>query len=113
MSMTLTLRPRVSEKTYELGEKLRVYTFLVPTGSSTESVKKAVEAQYKVSVVKVNILRQTGKVKRTYRRSGRSVVGKRTDYKKAYVTLKEGDSLPIFAAADDTDSKKTDKKDKK
>ena len=101
MSMTMPLRPRVSEKTYEQSEKLNVYVFLVPADASALSIKQAVEAQYKVGVVKVNSLNQKGKVKRTYRRGGRSVEGKRTDFKKAYVTLKEGDMLPIFGTPDE------------
>lgn len=112
MSLSLALIPKLSEKTYEHSEKLRVYAFLVPKSANTQLVKQAVEAQYKVSVTKVNVLNQTGKTKRTYRRSGRSVEGQRNSYKKAYVTLKEGDVLPIFASSDDGD-KKTEKKEAK
>jgi hypothetical protein len=50
-----------------------------------------------------------GKAKRTYRKSGgRSVMGRRSDAKKAYVTLKEGDSIPVFEAvkeAEETQAK--------
>jgi large subunit ribosomal protein L23 len=101
MSLILTLKPRVSEKTYAHSEQLNVYVFVVPSEINALSVKKAVEAQYKVKVTKVNILNQKGKVKRTYRRGGRSVEGKRSDFKKAYVTLKEGDILPIFGTVDE------------
>ncbi len=113
MSLTLTLKPRVSEKTYDQSEKLNVYVFVVPKEANALTIKKAVMAQYNVSVDKINILNQTGKVKRTYRRGGRSVEGKRTDFKKAYVTLKKGDILPIFGTADEVkNDQKATKSDK-
>ena len=57
-------------------------------------VKKAVESLFKVKVVKVRMARYLGKV----RRVGRST-GRRPDWKKAYVTLREGDKIDFFGAA--------------
>jgi large subunit ribosomal protein L23 len=57
-------------------------------------VKRAVEALFKVKVEQVRMARYLGKV----RRIGRSM-GRRSDWKKAYVTLKEGDKIDFFGGA--------------
>lgn len=113
MSLTMTLLPRVSEKTYDHSEKLGVYVFIVPNKATTSSIKSAVQNQFKVSVTKVNVLNQDGKAKRTYRKNGRSVIGKRTDFKKAYVTLKKGEIIPIFGTADEVKNEQKAKKEAK
>ena len=58
----------------------------------------AVATQFEVTVTDVRITNIAGKLKRTVRKGGRAVTGRRSDVKKAYVTLKDGDSLPFFAA---------------
>ena len=115
MSKTMILRPRVSEKAYGLSQLRNTYVFEVPTGVNRYEVAQAVAAQYEVTVESVNIMNVKGKVKRTIRKGGRPTMGKRSDIKKAYVTLKEGDSLPIFAAVEEEAPKApaTSKKDKK
>lgn len=100
MDKTMVLKPRVSEKSYALSMLTRTYVFEVPTTANKLSVKNAVEAQYKVTVTNVNVTNFKGKVKQSYRRGVRPVSGKRADTKRAYVTLKEGHSLPIFAAVE-------------
>jgi len=109
MDKALTLKPRISEKTYGLSETRNTYTFEVPGDANKHSVARAVNAQFDVTVEKVTIMVVKGKAKRTVRKGGRPVMGKRSDMKKAYVTLKQGDTLPIFATDEDTD-KKADKK---
>jgi large subunit ribosomal protein L23 len=104
---TITLRPRLSEKAYLLSEMRRTYVIEVPASASRDLVAKAVAAQFNVTVEGVNILNVKGKAKRTVRKGGRPTMGKRSDIKKAYVTLKEGDKLPFFADPED------EKKDKK
>lgn len=99
----ITLKPRVSEKSYGLSELTNTYMFDIPTTANNLSVAGAIEAQYGVSVKSVRISNIPGKVKRAYRRRGRSVNSvKRSNVRKAYVTLAEGDVLPIFAAAETT-----------
>lgn len=103
MSLTLALKPRMTEKTYALSNS-RVYVFDVPLSSNKAEISDAVEKQFKVSVVDVRPLIVKGKAKRSLRigdRRGRAIAGKRPDVKKAYVTLKEGDSIPIFAAIEE------------
>lgn len=99
----IALRPRLSEKTYGLSES-RVYVVEVPKGTNKHTVARAVEAQFEVKVAKVNIMNVKGKTKRIVSLTGKRMVnadGKRADFRKAYVTLKEGYSLPFFAAVEE------------
>lgn len=98
---TIALKPVLSEKAYALSQVRNTYVFKVPQGTNKHSVARAVEAQFEVSVEAVNITNIAGKAKRTIRKSGRSVNGRQSDIRKAYVTLKQGDSLPIFAALEE------------
>lgn len=108
MDKHMTLKPRLSEKTYGLSLAGNVYTFEVPADANKHSVARAVASQFGVTVTDVTILNVKGKTKRTVRKGGRPVNGKRSDVKKAYVTLKEGDKLPIFDVPEE--EKKADKK---
>lgn len=92
------LRPRQSEKTYALAQANNVYVFAVPAAANKHAVKRAVEAQFGVSVESVNVLNQRGKAKRTVRKRARPIAGRQSDTRKAYVTLKAGDTIPVFAA---------------
>ena len=111
MDKTITLRPKLSEKAYGLSEERNTYTFAVPSGVSRLSIAKAVATQYSVTVESVKIAAQPGKTKRTYRRRGRVVHrGQTSGVRKAYVKLKEGDKLPIFAATDEDKKAKKEAK---
>lgn len=109
------LKPRISEKAYALSKERNVFVFDVPQSANRLTVAKAVNEQFKVTVEDVNIAVIKGKSKKSYRKNGRSVAGKRSDVKKAYVTLKKGDSLPIFAAEEEQEkaAEKAAKKTKK
>jgi len=99
----MMLKPRMTEKTYALSAG-RVYVFDVPITANKAQVISAVVDQFKVNVVDARMMIAKGKVKRSLRiggGAGRPVYGKRPDVKKAYVTLKEGDSIPIFAAIEE------------
>ena len=111
MDKTTVLKPRLSEKSYGLSESKNVYVFEVPAGANKHVVARAVAVQFEVTVVNVNITNLKGKPKRTVRKGGRPTTGQRSDVKKAYVTLKAGDKLSIFATEED--DKKADKKAKK
>jgi large subunit ribosomal protein L23 len=112
MSKTTLLKPRLSEKTYGLAKVKNVYVFDVPADANKHVVAEAVEAQFEVKVADVNITNIKGKVKRLIRKGGRPVMGQRSDLKKAYVTLAEGQHLPFFdePEEDKKDAKKADKK---
>jgi len=104
MSKTVILRPRVTEKTYALSGQRNVFVFDVPTNLNKLQIADAVEAQFSVNVTDVRTTTIKGKVARSIRIGARvraNVSGKRKDFKKAYVTLKAGDSIPVFAAIDE------------
>lgn len=113
MSKTMILRPRISEKAYALTQARNIYVFDVPTEANRLEIAQSVAVQYEVTVENVNIVNVKGKTKRTIRKGGRSTSGKRSDIKKAYVTFKQGDTLPIFAAAEEQATEKPAKKEKK
>lgn len=94
----LHMIPRISEKAYAQSqrENVKTYVFEVPTATNKHSVARAVTAQYDVVVTSVRTTTAKGKVKQSYRKGGRPITGVRSDVKKAYVTLRAGDSLPLF-----------------
>jgi large subunit ribosomal protein L23 len=107
MSKFTTLQPRLNEKTYGLSTK-RVFVFNIDKGANKHTVARAVEAQFDVKVLSVNIVNIPGKAKRIISISGkrsRNATGSRSDIKKAYVTLAEGNSLPFFNAIEEADEK--------
>jgi large subunit ribosomal protein L23 len=115
MDKFMVLKPRISEKTYMMSETSRTYVVEVPGDANKDTVAKAVTAQFGVTVETVNVINVKGKPKRSVRKGGRPVMGHRSDFKKAYVTLKEGDKLPFFAEAEEEskdDKKKAIKKEK-
>ncbi len=83
--------PIITEKLDQAREKFRQYSFIVDKKATKIDVARAVESLFKVSVegVRTNIVH--GKVKRV----GKSI-GQRPNYKKAIVTLKEGDKIELF-----------------
>ncbi len=105
MDKAMILRPRISEKAYGLSQKHNTYIFDVPKDANRLTVASAVAAQFDVSVVTVRISNVKGKVKQSYRKRSRPVAGKRKDTKRAYVSLKQGDHLPIFAAEEEEEAK--------
>jgi large subunit ribosomal protein L23 len=105
MYKQLTLKPRLSEKAFAQSQG-NTYVFVVPGDANKHSVARAVEAQFDVKVADVNVLVLKGKSKRTVSKGGRRVAkGSTSDIKKAYVTLAEGNSLPIFAAEEEAEVK--------
>jgi large subunit ribosomal protein L23 len=110
MSKILDLKPRLSEKTYGLSES-RVYVVEVPKEANKHAVARAVEAQFEVKVMKVNMANIKGKTKRVMSVNGKrylNVYGRRNGIRKAYVTLSEGHSLPFFAAVEEEEKKEQD-----
>lgn len=85
------LRPIVTEKsTTGLGNE-RTYAFKVGMAANKRDVKRAIESFYGVQVASVRTLVVRGKVKRSGRFSG-----KRSNWKKAYVTLADGHSINLY-----------------
>ncbi len=101
---TIVIKPRASEKAYAQSQERNTYVFEVDKRANVHSIASAVAAQYEVSVAAVRIAGTSGKVRRTYRRQGRVVhKGLKPGIRKAYVTLEEGNEIPIFAAAESSD----------
>ncbi len=95
--MTKVVAPRNTEKAFGAASTDKaVYTFVVPKSTNKHEIKKTVESVYGVTVVNVNISILKGKTKRFMQKRGRQSIGDRQDLKKAYVTLKDGDSIPVF-----------------
>jgi large subunit ribosomal protein L23 len=109
----LVLKPRVSEKAYAQSQAANVYVFSVAKDANKQVIAGAVEAQFGVTVKTVNTVVSKGKAKRTIRKGGRPIKGRTSDFKKAYVTLKEGDSIAIFKAEEDEKPAKAKKAEKK
>jgi large subunit ribosomal protein L23 len=86
--------PLISEKGTQLTESFNQVLFKVRPDANKIEVKHAVETLFKVKVVQVRMARYLGKI----RRIGRNM-GRRSDWKKAYVTLKEGDKIDFFGGA--------------
>ncbi len=82
--------PHFSEKAQRVGDKLGVQVFKVDPNATKLEIKKAVEKLFGVEVLAVNTLNQKGKTKRFGR-----TVGRRSDFKKAYVTLKAGQDIQM------------------
>jgi large subunit ribosomal protein L23 len=89
---SVIIRPVVSEKSYALLDQ-GVYTFVVAPDANKIEIRHAVEAIFGVNVVRVNTLNRRGKRKRNRRQQ---TFGKRSDTKRALVTLASGQSIPIF-----------------
>jgi len=105
MSVRITLRPVVTEKSLRLAND-GIYTFVVPHQANKLMISDALEAAYSVHVVSVNIVKLPGKIKRRGR-----VSGKTTATVKALVRLKKGETIKGYeltvpeAASEETSDK--------
>ena len=88
----IIIRPVVSEKSYALLDA-GVYTFVVAPDANKLQIRQAVESIFNVRVTKVNTLNRKGKRKRNRRTF---TFGKRSDTKRAIVTLAPGDRIELF-----------------
>lgn len=91
--MGVLVAPRVTEKSHSVLAQNK-YVFQVAPKASKQAVKQAVESAYKVHVIKINMT-----VTPSQWRFFRGKMGKTGRYKKAVVTLKEGESIDVFKAA--------------
>lgn len=88
------VRPLVTEKTSYQSGRLNQYAFVVATKATKTMVKDAVETLFDVDVVRVNIV--NAPAKRGRRARSRRLLVRRPGYKKALITLAEGQTLEIF-----------------
>lgn len=94
--MEILVKPLVTEKMTDQSERFNRYGFVVARNASKPEIKKAVEDLYNVSVETVNTMVYGGKVKSRYTKGG-IITGKTAAYKKAIVTLVEGDSIDFYS----------------
>ena len=87
----ILVKPIVTEKTHDQLDRLGVYTFVVTNDSNKIEIAQAVEKQFNVTVKSVRTMRYAGKERRVGR-----WVGRRASWKKAVVTLAEGDTIELF-----------------
>lgn len=91
---SILVQPLLTEKVTALREQHNTVGFLVHPDANRVQIKQAVETLLKVKVEKVNVLNVPGKIKRLGRFSG-----KRSDWKKAFVKLKQGEKLELYESA--------------
>lgn len=89
----IIIRPVVSEKSFEMIEDNR-YTFEVAKTATKPQIARAIEEIFNVRVAKVNTMTVNGKPRRQ-----RYVIGKTKTWKKAIVTLREGDTIDLYGTA--------------
>ncbi|RIH65134.1 50S ribosomal protein L23 [Mariniphaga sediminis] len=94
--MDILVKPLVTEKMNEQAERFNRYGFIVDKKATKPQIKKAVEGLYNVTVDSVNTIVYGGKVKSRYTKSG-VITGRTAAYKKAIVTLAEGDSIDFYS----------------
>jgi large subunit ribosomal protein L23 len=92
--MTVLLAPQISEKSTMVGEKHEQVVFRVAPDATKPEIKAAVELLFKVQVESVQVTNVKGKIKRF----GRSM-GRRANWKKAFVSLKPGQEINFAAEA--------------
>ena len=94
--MIIIKKPVITEKMTAISEKLNKYAFIVDKNANKIQIKDAVEKLYDVKVAAVNTMNYDGKKKSRYTKAG-IVTGRRPAFKKAVVTLKEGDTIDFFS----------------
>ena len=90
------IKPVITEKANAQSEKLRRYAFKVNRNANKLEIKKAVEEFYGVSVMDVKTVVVPGKNKTKFTKAG-FIQGVKQGYKKAYVTIAEGETIDLYA----------------
>ena len=94
--MAYIVKPLVTEKMTALTEKENKYGFIVLPSANKVEIKKEIEAMYIVNVVSVNTMNYAGKRKSRYTKAG-VIKGRTNAFKKAIVTLKEGETIDFYS----------------
>ena len=94
--MDILVKPLVTEKMTDQAERFNRYGFVVDRRATKPQIKKAVESLYDVTVDSVNTMVYGGKMKSRYTKGG-IITGKTVSYKKAIVTLAEGESIDFYS----------------
>ncbi len=94
--MGVILKPVITEKMTAKGEDLNQYGFIVDKRANKLQIKGEVEELYGVEVLSVNTMNYSGKRKSRFTKSG-VISGKTNAFKKAIVTIKEGETIDFFS----------------
>lgn len=94
--MAYIIKPLVTEKMTGITEKLNQFGFIVRPEANKLQIEAEIEAMYNVTVVSVNTMKYAGKNKSRYTRSG-LIQGRSNAFKKAVVTLKEGETIDFYS----------------
>ncbi|PIF05743.1 MAG: 50S ribosomal protein L23 [Draconibacterium sp.] len=94
--MDILIKPLVTEKMNMQAERFNRYGFIVDRRATKPQIKSAVEQLYEVTVDSVNTMVYGGKRKSRYTKAG-VITGKTATYKKAIVTLAEGESIDFYS----------------
>ena len=98
--MAFIIKPLVTEKMTNITEKRpSVYGFIVSPDANKVEIQKEVEATYNVTVESVNTMRYEGKRSQRYTKAG-LIKGHKSAFKKAIVTLKEGEEIDFYSNID-------------
>jgi large subunit ribosomal protein L23 len=98
--MAIIIKPLVTEKMTKITEKKpNRYGFVVRPDANKIEIMKEIEDMYNVTVVDVNTIRYAGKRSQRYTKAG-LVKGQKNAFKKAIVTLKEGDEIDFYSNID-------------
>ncbi|WEK35396.1 MAG: 50S ribosomal protein L23 [Candidatus Pseudobacter hemicellulosilyticus] len=90
------IKPIVTEKSNKLTDARRTYAFRVNRKANKLEIKKAIQDFYSVTVVDVNTIVVPGKAKSRFTKAG-FISGVKPAYKKAYVTVAEGEAIDLYA----------------
>lgn len=94
--MRIIHKPVITEKMTDMGEKLNRFGFIVEKSANKLQIKQAVEELYGVEVAAVNTINYAGKKKTRFTKGG-VISGKTNSYKKAIVTLAEGETIDFYS----------------
>jgi large subunit ribosomal protein L23 len=94
--MIIIKKPVITEKMTAISEKLNRYAFIVDRRANKIQIKESIEELYGVKVTDVNTMIIKGKPKSRYTKSG-VIKGYTSDYKKAVVTLAEGEKIDFYS----------------
>ena len=91
----ILIKPLITEKMSADTDKTNSYGFVVALGANKIEIKKAIEQEYNVSVTSVRTLRVDGKAKQRFTETG-VVKGRTNSYKKALVSIAEGENIDFY-----------------
>jgi large subunit ribosomal protein L23 len=91
----ILISPLITEKMTNISADQGKYGFIVNPVANKIQIAKAIEQKFSVHVIDVKTIKYNGKIKTQFRKSGR-FSGRTSGYKKAIVTLKEGEKIELF-----------------